>query len=93
MVGRAWLALALELEDELRRIDPSATVRPSIDSFGLLRLDVTSDTIPRRAARAAAQRFESAASGMCEQCGDPISNVRVAGPSTVLLLCRRCSPG
>jgi hypothetical protein len=78
------------LQRELRQTDPDATVKPTIESFGLLRLDVRSTVIRRRDARAAANRYEARAATMCEMCGEPVSGVRFAGAAMVLIRCDHC---
>lgn len=89
MIGKAWGSLASQLAEEVRRLDPSARVRPRIDSSGLLRLAVDTERQYRIQARILARDYEGRATAMCEACGEPTSAV---GANVVLtLLCPDCS--
>jgi hypothetical protein len=91
MVGEAWTALVGHFEQELRQRDPSARVRPTIDGWGLLRLEVVSAVLDRGDARAAARHWEKKAAAMWECCGEPVGQVRVAGPEVVTVVCPDCA--
>ena len=90
MVGAAWRSLAEDLERELRNLDPSAVVHPTVDASGLLRLKVFSEVLNRRETAAIARRWQEKAATMCECCGEPVSAVRVAGLGVVTVVCPDC---
>lgn len=92
MVGGAWIALANDLQRELRQCDPSVRVHPMVDGWGLLRLEVISDVLDRRDARLVTRPWEKKAATMCERCGNPVNTVRVVGPTVVAILCPDCAP-
>jgi hypothetical protein len=88
-VGQAWLALAGELREELRKHDPDARVEATVDPSGLLRLDVRTTPGQRVAARALARRYEEKARCTCEACGGAVS---LAGAGAVVtMLCAHCT--
>ncbi len=88
MVGKAWLALGSELEQELRESDPSAEVRAGIDASGLVRYEVAGDRSHRVLAHAARRRYEERANRICEHCGGEVATVG-AGP-VVTVVCPGC---
>jgi hypothetical protein len=88
-VGDAWLDLAAELQQTLRERDPGALVAATVDTSGLLQLDVHTCPAQRTAAQRLARYYEELARGTCERCGHP---VRVAGAGPVVsILCADCS--
>ncbi|HET8977416.1 MAG TPA: hypothetical protein VFN87_04610 [Solirubrobacteraceae bacterium] len=89
-LGTAWAGVARDLELELRRLDPAATVAPRVDAEGLLRLAVTIAPEHRAPARAAIRRHEGRARAMCETCGGRLQTVQ-AGP-VIQFLCVSCRP-
>jgi hypothetical protein len=87
-IGKAWLELVHELEDELRRRDIEARVDAAIDPGGLLAIHVHAPASHRAQARALARQYEQRARKMCEHCGGGVSTTS-AGP-VVTILCRDC---
>lgn len=89
-IGEAWLALAGELEQQLRQDDPDARVVTTLDPAGLLALEVHTTRDRRAAARALARRYEDRARTTCERCGGRITSAG-AGP-VITILCANCRP-
>ena len=88
-IGEAWVALATELEQQLRESDPDARVEATIDPNGLLQLDVRTTPGQSAAARSLARRYEERARSTCERCGGRISTAGAG--STVTILCTHCT--
>ena len=88
-IGGAWLALADQLEQALRRHDPRARVEATVSASGLLALDVRTTPARHAWAAALARGYETAATRTCERCGAPVA-VAVAG-SVLTILCADCS--
>ena len=87
-IGVAWLALAAELQQELREDDPEARVNATISPDGLLALEVSTIRERRAWAVALARRYEASAARSCEHCG---GRVTVAGAGAVVtILCADC---
>jgi hypothetical protein len=87
-IGKAWLDLLHELEEELSRRDAEARVHATIDPGGLLTIRVHAAASHRAEARELARRYEQRARRMCEHCGGVVTAAS-AGP-VVTLLCRDC---
>ena len=88
-MGDAWLALAAELEQQLRDSDPDAKVEAAVDPNGLLTLEVRTVSHQRASGLELAREYERRADGICEHCGAGVT-VAGAGP-VVTILCPRCS--
>ncbi len=88
-IGEAWLALAAELQEQLRDDDPKARVEATLAPSGLLQLEVHTIPDQRTSALALARRYEQRAVSTCERCGAHVS-LAGAGP-VVTILCARCS--
>lgn len=88
MIGKAWLELASQLEDELRATNPEACVQAAVDASGMLRLVVSPKPSRGGPARAVIRRYEARGAQVCEDCGGRLASV-AAGP-VVVFLCQDC---